>query len=200
MNPWRRSPAGRVFISYRRSDTQWFAGRLADTLCQYFGDERVFRDIEDIKAGADFGEVIHGNLAQTDAAVVLIGDKWLDASDEQGNRRLDAPDDWVRNEIESALAAQIPVYPVLVEGTTMPRVGELPERLQPLLRFNAVSLSDACWNADVTRLARIISLDIPSQNERKLLRLSLLISIALTLSLLTSARFSLATCSAMSPR
>ena len=41
--------------------------------------------------------------------------------------RLDAPDDRVGNEIESALAAQIPVYPVLVEGTAMPRVDELPE-------------------------------------------------------------------------
>lgn len=183
---WRKKPVGRVFISYRRSDTQWFAGRLADSLSQYFGDDRVFRDIEDIRGGADFGDVIHGNLAQTDAAIILIGDQWLDATDELGNRRLDAPDDWVGNEIESALVAKIPVYPVLVEGTSMPRVDELPERLQSLSRFNAVALSDACWGADVTRLARIISLDIPSQTERKLTNWSLLISIALTLSLLTS--------------
>jgi hypothetical protein len=184
--PWQKGPQGRVFISYRRGDTQWVAGRLADSLSHYFGDDRVFRDVEGIGGGADFGEVIHGTLGQTDAVVVLIGDTWLSVAEESGQRRLDDPGDWVAQEIATALKAGIPVYPVLVEGTQMPRGDELPERLRALARYNAVSISDSRWDNDVARLAKIIGLDIPSATERKLNGLNLLISLVLLLPVLVT--------------
>lgn len=184
--PWQKGSQGRVFISYRRGDTQWVAGRLADSLSHYFGDDRVFRDVEDIGGGADFGEVIHGTLRQSDAAVILIGDKWLSVADEAGQRRLDDPGDWVAQEIATALKAGIPIYPVLVEGTQMPREDELPERLQALARHNAVSITDSRWDNDVARLAKIVGLDIPSATERKLNGLNLLISLVLLLPVLAT--------------
>lgn len=180
--PWQKTSRGRIFISYRRDDSQWVAGRLADSLSQYFGDDRVFRDIEGIGGGADFGEVIHGTLGNSDAAVILIGESWLGATDDTGQRRLDDPDDWVVHEIATALEADIPVYPVLVEGTPMPRADALPERLRPLTRFNALTVSDNRWDSDVARLAKIVSLDIPSATERKLQGANLLVSLALVLS------------------
>lgn len=185
--PWQKTTQGRVFISYRRDDTQWAAGRLADSLGQYFGDDRVFRDVEDIGAGADFGEVIRGTLGSADAAIILIGNTWLTACDPDGRKRLDDPDDWVAGEIAAALEAGIPVYPVLVEGTTMPRGEELPERLRALARYNAVSISDNRWSSDVERLARIVALDIPSATERKLQGLNMLVSSALLLTVLITS-------------
>ncbi len=181
---WREAPQGRIFISYRRDDTRWVAGRLADSLGLYFGDKRVFRDIEGIGGGEDFAEVIHGTLGKADAAIVLIGAGWVDASDEAGQQRLHDADDWVGQEVAMALEAGVPVYPVLVEDTAMPPVDALPERLRPLTRLNAISISDKRWDADVERLARIVALDIPSATERKLQDSNLLISFALLVSLL----------------
>jgi hypothetical protein len=74
---WKKKKEGRIFISYRRTDAKGVAGRLSDTLEAYFGNNRVFRDIEDITGGAEFGQVIEKNLHSSDAVIVLIGPDWL---------------------------------------------------------------------------------------------------------------------------
>ena len=180
---FRRQSTQRIFISYRREDSQWAAGRLSDSLEAYFGDDRVFRDIEDIAGGADFGDVIHETLGAADAVVVLIGANWLGASDARGNRRLDDAEDWVAREVAAALEKGLPVYPVLLEDTPMPRASELPEALWPLTRYNAVSISDRRWQGDVARLAKIVALDIPSATERTLRAINAAISTALFLAI-----------------
>ncbi len=152
-----RPEDGKIFISYRRSDAQGVAGRLNDSLGAYFGHDRVFRDIEDIAGGADFGDIIHGNLGSADALVVLIGPEWASTTDGDGQRRLMDPDDWVAAEIGAALDSGTPVFPVLIEDTPMPRPEDLPPRLQPLLRRNAVTITDLRWHHDVTRLAKIVA-------------------------------------------
>jgi hypothetical protein len=179
----KRKNNGKIFISYRRADARGVAGRLGDTLGEYFGDNRVFRDIDDIAGGADFGDVLRKNLQDADAVIVLIGPDWVSITDSQGNRRLDNPDDWVAQEVAMAIELQIPVYPVLIEDTPMPRADELPEKLQPLLRYNAISISDKRWKFDVLRLGKIISFDIPSANERVLDRVRMTISVALSAAL-----------------
>jgi uncharacterized membrane protein len=182
----------RIFISYRRDDTQWAAGRLSDSLASYFGDDRVFRDIDGIAGGDDFGHVISQTLSAADAVIVLIGRNWLGATDEQGRRRLDETGDWVVQEISTALEKDVPVYPVLVDGAPMPRSEELPSALRPLTRFNAISVSDDRWTADVSRLAKIVALDIPSETDRQLqwvnrtVSLALWLAIAFTLSVVYS--------------
>ncbi len=184
---WNNQEKGRIFISYRRADALGFAGRLSDTLEDYFGDERVFRDIEDIQVGADFGEVIHENLNGADAVIVLMGSQWLSIETGQGGRRLEQPDDWVAKEITAAFELGIPVFPVLIESTPMPRADELPERLQPLLRYNALTISDRSWDADVLRLAKILSFDIPSATQKRLDLVRLTISLALLTTLTFTA-------------
>src|SRR6516162_7928694 len=60
--------------------------------------------------------------------LAIIGPNWVDARDEKtGNRRIDDPEDWVRVEIERALAQKIPVIPVLVAGATLPSKSDLPQ-------------------------------------------------------------------------
>ena len=56
--------------------------------------------------------------------------RWLDARDEDGNRRLDDPNDFVRIEIGAALQRDIPVIPILLNGTKIPRADRLPPELQ----------------------------------------------------------------------
>lgn len=175
----RGNQTGKLFISYRRSDARGIAGRLSDTLGAYFGDERVFRDIENIAGGADFGNVITQALQTADAVIVLIGPDWLSLKNDKGQRRLDDPQDWVAQEIATAIELKKPIFPVLVENASMPRAEELPDRLKPLTRYNALSISDDRWKTDVQRLGKIISFEIPSASERKIDRVRLAISFGL---------------------
>ena len=36
---------GKIFISYRRSETSGYAGRLYDALSEHFGADRIFMDV-----------------------------------------------------------------------------------------------------------------------------------------------------------
>lgn len=83
-------------------------------------------------------------------------------------------------EIAAALGKNIPVFPVLVENAQMPRADELPPSLQPLVRHNAISIGDQRWSTDVTRLAKVVAIDLPgSAAERTLQWLRVVISVAL---------------------
>jgi hypothetical protein len=55
---------------------------------------------------------------------------WLNAKDETNQRRLDNRDDFVAIELAGALARNILVIPVLVDGTRMPKASELPASLK----------------------------------------------------------------------
>ena len=104
-----------IFISYRRGDTRGTAGRLYDDLTDRFGSDRVFRDLDAIEPGADYSERIEDFIRSCDVLVAVIGHEWLDARDNEGRRRLEDPEDFVRREIVTALEAQKMVIPVLVE-------------------------------------------------------------------------------------
>src|SRR5215468_7288849 len=110
-----------IFISYRRSDNITMTGRIHDRLCSEFGDQTVFKDTEDIPAGADFRIALDQALGESAVVLVIIGQKWLTAADEDGKRRLEDPEDFVRVEVETALARPgTLVVPVLIDGTFMP--------------------------------------------------------------------------------
>jgi YVTN family beta-propeller protein len=143
----------KVFISYRRGETNPYAGRLYDGLAARFGNRDVFMDVDTIEPGADFTEHIRGAVSGCDALVVLIGPDWLEAVTPDGRRRLDDPDDWVRLEVATGLERGIRVVPVLVEGAQMPPAEELPADLAPLTRRHALSVSHLHWRDDFGRLA-----------------------------------------------
>ena len=48
----------KTFISYRRDDSASQAGRLYDRLEGHFGQGQVFLDVDAIKPGLDFVEVV----------------------------------------------------------------------------------------------------------------------------------------------
>lgn len=151
------APSGGIFISYRREDASWAARRLSDQLVRRFGRDRVSTDVDTIEAGADFVEAITGAVARSGAVLVLIGSRWLTSSDRDGRRSLDNPDDFVRLEIETALARGASrIIPVLVNGAEMPRASELPPSLAGLERRQAIQLSADRFEHDADRLARVL--------------------------------------------
>lgn len=137
-----------VFVSYRRADSQGWAGRLGADLADAFGDVARFFDIASIAPGADFAAEIERAIDAADAVLVLIGPRWLDARDAQGRRRLDDAADLVATEVALALVRPVPVVPVLLGSAAMPAAAELPERLRPLAARNAAELSDRRWPQD----------------------------------------------------
>lgn len=145
-----------LFISYRREDSAGFAGRLTDALEQRLGAGSVFRDVDDIPPGADFEAVIERGLQQVHAVLVIIGPHWLTAS-AGGQRRLDRDDDYVRREVEHALASGKPVVPVLVGGAAMPSAEVLPISIRGLANRHALSLNDASWATDLQRLQDVLA-------------------------------------------
>ena len=100
--------AGQIFISYRRDDSGYAAGRLFDRLSQRFGRDRLFMDIDTIGLGVDFAHSIDEAIAGCDVVLAVIGRDWLTAADAQGRRRLDDPQDFVRQELVAALSRDIP--------------------------------------------------------------------------------------------
>ncbi|WP_418317186.1 toll/interleukin-1 receptor domain-containing protein [Piscinibacter sakaiensis] len=141
-----------IFISYRRTDAQGWAGRLAADLAAAFGDVARFFDLHSIPPGTDFLREIERRLAAADAVLVLIGPGWLSAARADGSRRLDDPADVVAAEVAHALTLDVPVIPVLLGGVAMPGAATLPERLHRLARLNAFELSDQRWEYDRDRL------------------------------------------------
>jgi hypothetical protein len=118
--------SGQIFISYRREESRWSAGRLYDRLCAHFDRKQIFMDI-------------------------------------------DAMEDFVRREIATALKRDIRVIPVLVDGALMPRSTELPEDLKPLVRRNALRVSDIGFDDDCRRLMAAIEqvLEAAERRERE---------------------------------
>jgi predicted ATPase len=145
-----------IFISYRRDDARADAGRLSDHLVAAFGRDQVFMDVDTLQPGEDFQEAIRRALSACDVLVAVIGNRWLEVDDEAGGRRLDDPADPVRLEIETALAKNARVVPVLVGDARLPKANDLPPSIAPLVRRQALGLSHERWNHDVQRLVEAI--------------------------------------------
>ena len=152
----------RIFISYRRSDSESFSGRLRDRLRTEFGKRAVFMDTSTIPGGAKFDEAITQNLKTCKVFIAVIGKSWLDSRNDAGQRRLDDAGYWVRQEVAQALARDdLLVIPVIFGGAAMPGGDALPAGLQSLARRNAVSIDDADFDSDVARLIEACEPHVP---------------------------------------
>lgn len=138
-----------IFISYRHDDSLPEVGRLTADLRGYFGERRIYRDLESNRPAQDFVRQMEEALDHSCAVIAVIGGQWLDAVDDAGVRRLDAPGDFVRSELEVALAEDLVLVPVLVGDAKAPRADELPPSLRKLAHKQCVHLSDRHWNHDV---------------------------------------------------
>ena len=145
--------SGQIFISYRREESRWSARSLHYRLSRDFDSRQIFMDIDNITLGADFVQVIEAMVAKCDVLIAVIGNNWLTTKDDYGDRRLDNPQDFVRMEIATALKREIRVIPALMDGARMPRPVDLPDDLKPLVRRNALRITDTSFEGDCQRLA-----------------------------------------------
>lgn len=142
----------KIFISYRREDTRYIAKSIYNQLRTHFGKKSIFFDT-DIPAGTDFRKWLNEEVQQCQVLIAIIGPNWLGPRDNGDSYRIHDPSDWVRFEIESALARDILVIPLLVEMATLPKKSELPESLQDLVFRNTATLRHGNdFDTDLERL------------------------------------------------
>jgi hypothetical protein len=153
-----------IFISYRRSDSQDMVGRIDDYLTDHFGREHVFLDRNSIDYGAVFPDRLKQAIQDSKVVLVVIGADWSSVRDEKG-RRLENPDDWVRQEIALALEQRLVVIPVLLDGTNMPSPRELPQTIQKLAERNAIDLitrkNTNLFKAGMAEIITLIEKQVP---------------------------------------
>lgn len=157
----------RIFINYRRQDSEGYVGRLYDHLSTRFKPDDLFMDVDNIPPGVDFVAFLENAVSQCDIFLAVIGPHWLTATGEGGRRRLDEWNDFVRVEISSALKQDKVVLPVLVGGARMPHPRDLPDDIAALARRNAFDLSHQRFAHDAGKLAEVILAALPSRGARK---------------------------------
>ena len=157
---------GQIFICYRRDDTAYVTGYINDRLCEEFGAESVFTDVDNIALGVDFRTVLDETVGQCQIFLAVIGEHWLTARNSDGVLRLQDPSDFVRIEIESALQRNIPVIPLLVGGIKMPSKDELPDSLQDLAFRNGTLIRPAPdFHGDIDRLVHSLQQHLRTQSD-----------------------------------
>ena len=144
-----------IFISYRREDSTYVSQMLFKRLSSHFGKNRVFYDVDSIPEGVEFPRFIDEKLTECAVVVAVIGSRWLNAGIEDGRRRLEDPNDFVRIEIESALRSRTQVVPLLIENVDMPNPKLLPSSIQKLVELNAAKIpTEGDFDEHVNRLVR----------------------------------------------
>lgn len=136
------------FISYRRDDTEGYAGWLADILrtpTQGRAKAVVFLDVDDIAPGENFVHDMVRAVRESDVVLVLIGPRWMRPALQDAN-------DAVRLELEAALLHRVPMHVVLMEGASRPSPESLPESLRGLASAPSHRLAEADFEPQVSRL------------------------------------------------
>jgi hypothetical protein len=143
--------SGRIFLCYRRDDSEASTGHLESLLEDAFGEEKVFRDISKIAPGEDYRDAIRRELDSCYVVLVVIGRQWLAVPEGQERARIHHPRDPVRQEVELALQqdARVRVIPVLVDRAAMPRSADLPESIARLAYRQAQDLKPESFRKDV---------------------------------------------------
>jgi hypothetical protein len=118
-SPDRRRP---IFISYRRRVGAPSAELLFGRLEKRLGDGLIFYDVIEIKPGELFPQRLRDALNDCEIVLAVIDPEWANerhaSGPQQGQRRLDDPQDWVRIELETALNGGKLLVPLLAYPTS----------------------------------------------------------------------------------
>ncbi len=141
----------KIFISYRRNDTQYQVDELYATLIKHVRKSCVFKDVESIGVGQDFEKAIDEAVGRCTVCLVAIGPNWLS---EENKARLFSGNDYVRREIEAALRREeVTVIPVLFDSV-MPAADQLPETIRDLHYRNAYEITRKYKEEDIKSLMK----------------------------------------------
>jgi hypothetical protein len=145
--------AGKIFINYRRKLNLMEARLLKKVLERHLGAGRVFLDESGLEGGRHWPHMLEAQVDAAAAMVSLIPKDWAAITDENGARRLDNQDDFVRFEIARAFTQRIPLLPITLDGAAMPSAAELPPNLALLAYQQAMLLRGESFDDDAGKIA-----------------------------------------------
>lgn len=148
--------AKRVFISYRHDDTAPVARLIYDRFWRVLSKANVFFDVSTIGGGEDFKQKIATEIDKSDAALILIGERWL-IKTQTGQVRIWERDDYVHMELREVLARPMLVIPILVSGAEMPQAEQLPEDIRIITTKNALPLRHESFDDDTENILATIT-------------------------------------------
>ncbi|KAA5830080.1 toll/interleukin-1 receptor domain-containing protein [Saccharopolyspora hirsuta] len=156
-----------IFINYRSEDCKYAALAIEQELSRRFGSEQVFRASKSIRPGDDYRVRLSAASTSARALLVLIGPRWLDARDRDGNLLLANEDDWTRKEILNARRSGARIIPILC-GRKLDRlpVGVLPEELRFLENLQSLVYDTGNADADLDRIAAELVDLVPGLDDR----------------------------------
>jgi hypothetical protein len=149
-----------VFLNYRVSDDPFGVALLDTKLSEEFGSEAVFLASKSIPLGATWEQAMFRAIEDSAAVLVIMGHRWVNATDE-GGRRLDDPEDFVRREILYAFELGKQVIPIRLGIPRVP-VEDLPEELRRLHACQDIEVRFRSSELDVDRLAAKLRELIPA--------------------------------------
>lgn len=128
-----------IFISYRRDGGESTAKILRDKL-ESLGYQ-VFFDVESLRSG-DFNTALYSVIDECEDFLLVLSPGALD--------RCQSEDDWVRLEIEHALAKDKNIIPIMLRGFSFPK--ELPDSIDKLRYKNGIESNYQFFDAFIEKL------------------------------------------------
>jgi energy-coupling factor transporter ATP-binding protein EcfA2 len=159
--PEPKPRGSRIFISYRRSDSRHFAGRLFDYLKRAVNEEDIFFDVNTMPVGVNFKHKIMDVLSDSAVMLCIIGDAWFNRAWRLYPRWsvnfFSLVSDTVKMEIEIAFQLGVPILPILVDNAEMPNATLLPSSISEFSFLNAAKVREGrSFDADVEEILRKI--------------------------------------------
>ncbi|MDA1043972.1 MAG: TIR domain-containing protein [Verrucomicrobia bacterium] len=146
---------GKIFISYRRSDSGFASVAIKNLLLyRYLHEDQLFMDLDSIRPGEPFPAKLDNALSECNLVLAMIGTTWLQEIQHRMQTLAADEEDFVRLELATSLARNRPIIPVLLDGAQMPNPKSLPPDLQALTEKNAVSVDYRTFDSDVAKLVK----------------------------------------------
>lgn len=143
-----------VFISYRRKGGDSLGLLISDRLSEQYG-YNVFYDVETMRAG-NFNEQIYNVIDECSEVVVILPPNALD--------RCEKENDWLRLEIEYAIAKRKNIIPIMMRGFTWPE--KLPDSMKDFPLYNGITASMDYFDASIEKLVNLFTIQKTKKNSK----------------------------------
>jgi len=140
----------KIFISYRRDDSQAQSELVYQALIERFGPSAIFMDSNAIEPGSKWPDRIKQSLSDAHLvlAVIISPGKWMGVDIDTGERRIDDNDDWVHQELATSFEARKHLLPILLKTGEIPKKKILPDSIHALPEMQSLKLDFANWSND----------------------------------------------------
>lgn len=153
-----------VFLNYRSADKDFGVPMIDAALSSRFGSDAVFLASKSVTLGGAWQTEMFDAVERSVALLVIMGRNWLNSVDQNGNRRIDQPDDFVRREILLAHELDKRIIPVRLDTPRLTS-NQLPAELRWLVERQDIEIRFRAAKLDVDRLADKLKVLIPELRE-----------------------------------